>query len=72
MAHLKPMLLGALFKEIGTPMVPVMTFSRSKTKLRQRFRALGEALECPISATDAFSDEHRQTAETHIGPYEGT
>lgn len=25
-AHLKPVLLGALFKAIGTPMVPVMTF----------------------------------------------
>ena len=29
-AHLKPMLLGALFKEIGTPMVPVMTFPEAK------------------------------------------
>ena len=29
-ATLKPMLLGALFKEIGTPMVPVMTFPEPK------------------------------------------
>ena len=29
-AALKPILLGALFKEIGTPMVPVMTFSEVK------------------------------------------
>ena len=53
--------------------VPAYDFSEAKMKLlRQRFRALGEALECPISVYDAFSDEHRQTAETHIGPYEGT